>query len=333
MFRSATLRLTLWYLALAMSISLIFSFALYNVTTHELSTGLRRETQRIYSQFPNFNRPAPLTDAEYDASTHNIWVRLVSFNVIVFLGSGLASYWLAKRTLQPIEEAHEQQKRFTSDVSHELRTPLTAIRMESEVALLDKKSTAAKLREILISNLEETAKLESLINNLLRLTKLEANEFQQDFKSVNLKAVVKQAVKQVNAIAGQRKIKISVATFNAHVDGDQESLIQLVVILLDNAIKYSPDNSKVTVSVTKKSNAVTLSVSDEGIGIDQQSLGKVFERFYRADTSRSKINTEGTGLGLSIAKSIADLHNSEISLSSELGKGTTVTIVLPKHQS
>ena len=333
MFQSATLRLTMWYLALAMSISLIFSFALYNVTTNELSSGLRRETQRIYSQFPNFNRPAPLTDAEYDASAHNIWIRLVGFNVIVFLGSGLASYWLAKRTLQPIEEAHEQQKRFTADVSHELRTPLTAIMMESEVALLDKKSSATKLRDSLISNLEEAAKLESLINNLLKLTKLEANEVQHDFKTVNLKSVVKRAVKQVKAIADQRKIKVETTVANAYVDGDQESLTQLLVILLDNSIKYSPDNSRVTVSVTKNSNLVTLSVSDEGIGIDQQSLGKVFGRFYRADTSRSKINTEGTGLGLSIAKSIADLHNSEINITSELGKGSVATLRLPEHRT
>lgn len=159
----------MWYLALAMAISLAFSVVLYHVTTNELSHGLRRETQRIYSEFPNLNPALPIADGEYDISAHNIWVRLVGFNIIVFVGSGFASYLLAKRTLGPIELAHEQQKRFTADVSHELRTPLTAIRMESEVALLNKKSSADKLRETLESNLEETSKLEALINNLLKI--------------------------------------------------------------------------------------------------------------------------------------------------------------------
>lgn len=333
MFRSATFKLTMWYLALAMAISLTFSFALYSVTTHELSLGLRRETQRIYSGLSDLNNlPTALSDVEYTASAHTIWLRLVSFNAIVFVGSGFASYLLAKRTLQPIEKAHEQQKRFTADVSHELRTPLTAIRMENEVALMNKKSGAGELRETLKSTLEETAKMESLINNLLRLTQLEAGELQSDFTTVNVKKITKQAVKQVANLAKVRGIAIGNQAVSANVDGDGESLQQLLVILLDNAIKYSPDRSKILVTARRDTESIVIDIIDKGIGIDQESIDRVFDRFYRADTSRSNHVAEGTGLGLSIAKTITDLHNGNLAIASEVGTGTTVTIRLPKHQ-
>jgi signal transduction histidine kinase len=168
MFRSATFKLTLWYIAIVMAISLAFSVVLYHEATSELIRGLHGQMEHIFNQFPVFEgdpsllRPAP----DYTAAVHRILIRLVGFNAIVFVGAGLSSYWLARRTLEPIEEAHEQQKRFTADVSHELRTPLTALKMESEVALMNRNSTAPELRQTLTSNLEEVAKLEALINNL-----------------------------------------------------------------------------------------------------------------------------------------------------------------------
>src|SRR5690349_10918291 len=123
MFRSATFQLTLWYLALVMAISLTFSGVLYQVATDELARGLHSETERIFLQFPVFdNSPMLRTGPDYDRGTHRILLRLVGFNIIVLFTAGFASYWLARRTLEPIEEAHEQQKRFTADVSHELRT-------------------------------------------------------------------------------------------------------------------------------------------------------------------------------------------------------------------
>src|SRR5579884_1537404 len=191
MFRSATFKLTMWYLAIAMAISLLFSVALYNVTTGELERGLSSESQNLVNNFPVFRgetRYGLAPQPYYENSSHRILLRLIVFNVIVLIFAGGASYWLAKRTLEPIEAAHKQQKRFTADVSHELRTPLTAIKMESEVALLNQKSAAKELRQTIKSNLEEVTKLEVLINNLLKLTRLEADELQQNFQPVESKA-------------------------------------------------------------------------------------------------------------------------------------------------
>jgi signal transduction histidine kinase len=330
MFKSATFQLTLWYLAIIMVICLLFSVSLYNVTTHELHRGIRSESQRIQQNYPIFQddpmlRPGP----DINNSSDRVLKQLIAFNVIVMISAGFASYWLARRTLAPIEEAHEQQKRFTSDVSHELRTPLTAIRMESEVALMNSKSKPAELRDTIASNLEEVGKLEALINNLLRLTSLEADEVQQAFVKLKSKDIVDSAIEKVSGPASNRQIAINSVLANKTVLGDKDSLSQLLVILLDNAIKYSPEKSTVTVRVKAEKDRVIWQVQDQGAGITPEALEHVFDRFYRADSSRNKTQTEGYGLGLSIAKMIADIHHAEITISSRVGHGTTVTISLP----
>jgi len=334
MFRSATLKLTLWYLAIVMAISIAFSVVLYRVTTNELNRGLRREVVRIDRQFPIFDdNPLPQPQAEYQEGAHRIWLRLVGFNLVVLAGAGLASYWLARRTLEPIEAAHEQQKRFTADVSHELRTPLTALRMESEVALLNKKGSAPELRKTLESNLEEVGKLETLVNNLLRLTRLEAEEVQQNFTTLSLSAIAGEAVKRVKKVADVQKIKLINEVKDAKLAGDHDSLVQLLVILLDNAIKYSPKGNQVVLSGRAKGEDIAITVSDQGSGIAPEALEHVFDRFYRADAARTKKDDgeEGYGLGLSIAKMIADVHEGTIHLTSQVGKGTTATVILPRR--
>lgn len=330
MFRSATFKLTMWYLAIVMAISLAFSVVVYNVATAELSRGLHRETERIYSQFPVFQgTPLLRTSSDYQTGAHRILLRLVGFNLLVLAGAGGASYWLARRTLEPIEAAHEQQKRFTADVSHELRTPLTALRMESEVALLNHKADPEELRATLSSNLEEVGKLEALINNLLRLTRLEADELQQAFTPVATSKLTADTLKQVSSLAEARRITLSHEGDEARVFGDYDNLVQLLVILLDNAIKYSEPGSDVALVTTTGTDRVELSVHDHGVGIDRQALTHVFDRFYRSDSSRGKTDSEGFGLGLSIAKMIADVHHGTITLSSRVGEGTTATVSLP----
>ncbi len=264
------------------------------------------------------------------ASAHSILLRLVGFNIIVLIGAGFASYWLARRTLEPIEAAHEQQKRFTADVSHELRTPLTALKMESEVALINKQNDKAALRDTLASNLEEVDKLEVLINNLLRLTRLEAGELQQNFVPLSSQTIASAAVKQIQKTAADHNVKLDNAVQDLQLIGDHDSLVQLIVILLDNAIKYSPAGSSVEMTSRHTSDQIILSVKDHGSGIEPAALEHVFDRFYRADRSRTKdTDAEGFGLGLSIAKIIADVHHGTITLASAPGHGTTATVTLP----
>ncbi len=332
MFRSATFKLTMWYLGIVMAISLVFSVVLYRVATNELEWGLNRESNRITRKFPVFQgdpllRPGP----DYDDASHRILLRLIGFNIVVLAGAGLSSYWLARRTLEPIEEAHEHQKRFTADVSHELRTPLTALRMESEVALMNKKAGAGELRKTITSNLEEAAKLENLLNSLLRLARLESDELRQNFTRLSSKDIAEEALNQVKPLAAGRRMKLKSDLHELPLYGDSGSLVQLLVIVLDNAIKYSPRGSSVKMSVRKSSDQAVITIEDQGKGIDPVSLEHAFDRFYRADESRSRADgsSDGHGLGLSIAKMIADLHDSTINLSSRVGHGTTATISIP----
>jgi len=314
-----------------MAVSLVFSGVVYHVGSNELAHGLRRQNQRIYEDFPVFNG-SPLLNNDKDLANgeHRLLARLVFFNLIVLVGAGLVSYYLAKRTLEPIEEAHARQKRFTADVSHELRTPITALKMGSEVALMDKAASKQVLRTTLQSNIEEADKLGILVDNLLRLSRLDADELRLSFNPVAASAVGQAALDKVQAAASKKNIAIKPELAGGTIDGDKDSLVQLVTILLDNAIKYSPAGTTVLLRATMQGDTTLLEVKDEGIGIEQKALEHVFDRFYRADSSRQKEDSEGYGLGLSIAKMIADLHHASITISSVAGKGTTARVVFSK---
>jgi two-component system sensor histidine kinase CiaH len=334
MFQSATLKLTVAYTAIALVICLIFSIALYQVAVHELQGRLQHQYQSWNGVFNDFDQrtllfklPTPTSDIEQGA--HHIWLQLIYTNLLVLVAAGFVSYGLARRTLRPIEAAHEQQKRFTADVSHELRTPLTALKMETEVALFDKSTNAPALRKVLRSNLEEAEKLESLINNLLRLTQLESSHARETFQAVALQSVITSAMKAQQKQADKRNITVKSSTTKLKTQGDEAALTQLVTILLDNALKYSPSHSSVTVAVQAAGRNALITVTDQGNGIDAVSLPHIFDRFYRADNARTKDGSAGYGLGLSLAKMIIDLHGGSIALTSSIGKGTVATVELP----
>jgi two-component system sensor histidine kinase CiaH len=331
MFRSATFKLTLYYIGFAMILSILFSSVIYRIATIEISNSLHNEADRIFRMHPDFfsqyMRP-PTEEIAY--RSHRLLLRLISLNIAVIIASGLASFFLARRTLRPIERAHERQKRFTADVSHELRTPLTVLRMESEVALLGKKTSAPELKKTLKSNLEEVTKLENLINNLLRLSSLEAGELQRNFEALQIRNVADAALATTALAANDRKIMVTNHLKKTMILGDGKSLEQLLIILLDNAIKYSVTGSAVTLKSHANSGMLTLQVIDHGKGITPEALRHVFDRFYRADEARTKESSEGFGLGLSIAKTIVDVHSGAIDIQSTVGKGTTVTVKLPR---
>ncbi|MEO6513370.1 MAG: HAMP domain-containing sensor histidine kinase [Candidatus Saccharimonadales bacterium] len=331
MFHSATFKLTVWYLLIIVAISLMFSIVVYHLAVSELASGLSHQSQRFSDEFPAFSNNRSLRQpSELSSGTHQIISNLVVFNILVLISAGFGSYGLARRTLEPIVQAHEQQKRFTADVSHELRTPLTALRMEAEVALIDKDLSKQGLRGALKSNLEEVDKLELLINNLLKLTKLEADELQRSFTNVALKEITEQATAQTSQMARAKNITLHSEGNDVTVHGDKATLAQLMVILVDNAIKYSPPGSSIEIAHHTDDRHIFVTVTDHGSGIDKASLEHVFERFYRENKARTKSGVDGYGLGLSIAKHIADMHNGSITLSSRVGFGTVATVSLPK---
>ncbi|HEY1063821.1 MAG TPA: HAMP domain-containing sensor histidine kinase [Candidatus Saccharimonadales bacterium] len=337
MFRSATFKLTASYLAIIAVISLSFSAGLYHVVMDDVESGLQRQTRRITNNFPVFLDSPYLrsnTDDLRESRSHLLG-RLVVLNVLVLVGAGFLSYALARRTLAPIQAAHERQKRFTADVSHELRTPLTALKMESEVALLDPKASKSELRDALSSNVEEVEKLNLLVANLLRLSKLDDADRTATFGVISLTDTVQAAVDQLQPLASNKGVTLQSQLDRQYaVRGDAATLTQLFIILLDNAVKYSPVKSLVSITMASEQHRIHVRIADQGVGIAKDDLEHVFERFYRADQARTTgQEASGFGLGLSIAKLIADSHDGVIHLSSRPGKGTTATVTLPLSET
>jgi signal transduction histidine kinase len=328
---SPAVRLTAAYAVIIMAVSLFFSVALYRVSTDQLDSSLHRQYARLH-RFAPTNMPAPLPlpynlQNEIDAGGQHLRLELAYFNlVILILGTG-ASYWLARRTLRPIETALEAQSRFTADASHELRTPLTAMQSEIEVALRNPKFNKQEARDLLASNLEEIAKLKALSDGLLQLASNNGSHI--EYRDVDMQGVVRAALKRVTPIAKKKNITVIDESEDVLAKGEPQSLIDLTVILLDNAVKYSPDGTTVRLAVRQHNLQAELRVADEGYGIKASDVPHIFSRFYRADTARSKQNGNGYGLGLSIAKKIVDIHNGTITVRSTPGKGSTFIVRLP----
>jgi len=333
MFRSAYLRLTGWYLALILLLSVCFSITLYQVSVDELDRGLHRQAVvldespifgQIGFQEPNFDQIRQ--DQVSESKNHIIW-NLVYFNLSVLFLGGLASYFLARRTLQPIEESLESQNRFTADASHELRTPLTAMKSEIEVALRDKELSLAESKDLLKSNLEEVERLSLLSSSLLKLAGQTNRLDPASLQGCLLSEIIDKAIDA--AKAKERKAVIIKEIQDGSLKADGWSLTELLTILIDNAIKYSPKEAEITIKAHTDHRFAYISVADKGMGIKALDLPHIFDRFYRADPSRSKDRVEGYGLGLSIAQKIADLHHGRIEVTSELGRGSTFKVILP----
>lgn len=329
MFEAATLKLTGIYLIIIMVISIFFSINIYRAINSEITNGLTQ--QAIYlDNTPRFrgilNDPDAIHMREdrLDAARGRIIFYLLNTNIIILVVGGVISYVLARRTLKPIQEAHDAQVRFTADASHELRTPLAAMQTEIEVSLRDPKLSRAEAIELLKSNLEELGKLTALSDGLLQLAKKDGD---LTLKPVKTDVVLVEALKRVGPIAKEKDIKLNNTSKRTYkVMGDKTSLVELMVILLDNAIKYSQPGQAVSVHAGINARRVVMSVRDEGKGIKESDLPHIFERFYRADSSRSSSKTNGHGLGLSIAQKIARLHQAELSVKSAPGKGSTFMI-------
>lgn len=329
MFHSAALKLTLWYLGIIMAISLIFSITLYRVSSSDLGRNVNRQVGYFNDllgpdESNNYRR---LRDRQLGEDINHLKANLILFNLAVLVGGGAASYWLARRTLEPIEEALESQTRFASDASHELRTPLTAMMTENEVALRNKQITKAAAVNVIKSNLEEAAKLKTLAEGLLQLTN--GNGLGKDLQPVSIKAAAAEAMDRYAVAAEDKKIQLTNEVGDLTVAGDRSSLAELLSIFIDNAVKYTPKGGKVTVSAARHHKNIHIDIADTGNGIKSADLARIFERFYRADSSRHKTDIGGYGLGLSIAKKITEAHYGHIEVKSTLGKGTVFTLVLP----
>jgi signal transduction histidine kinase len=309
MFHSAVVKLTLWYLFIIMLISFCFSLALFSVTNQDLQLNLRNQGDAFMRLAGPLGIPRQAFEAARQTAfielQHRELLNLLRFNLAVLALGGGASYFLARRTLRPLEAAMEAQGRFTGDASHELRTPLTAMRTEIEVALRQPKLSSSEARDLLKSNLEEVVKLENLSQSLLQLARFGAHEGEFERHEHDLSEPLKDAVMRTEKIAAIRGITIDAKLKHVLIYGNSASLTELFATLLDNAVKYG--NQEGTINIVMKSSSKEATVT----------------------TSRSKDIADGYGLGLALASQIAAAHHGSINATSIEGEGSTFTIHLP----
>lgn len=330
----ASVRLAGLYLAVMVAISLFFSINLYRVSSQEFDRDLRGQGAFL-NHLPDFRLTPPsrqqfLLDRQqsYNQAKNRVLEQLIITNLIILIGGGFLCYYLARRTLKPIEEAHAAQSRFTADASHELRTPIAVMQTEIEVALMDPKLTLAQAKDRLKSNLEELAKLTNLSEGLLKLAQLGDNGL--DKKDISLESVINQVVERLLPSAEKQRVLINVDTKkDVKTVANEASLVEALVTVLDNAIKYSSPKNEVKITIVKESNHALVKIQDQGIGIAAKELPFIFDRFYQVDSARNKQAMEGYGLGLAIAKNIVELNSGVITVISQPGKGSTFTIQLP----
>lgn len=336
MFASARLKLTAWYLLIAMLISVAFSVAIYKASTDELERFARvqrfRIERRIQEGFPlpPEVRSRFTTDVALITETkRRLLLALVAINAGIFIIAGTVGYFLAGRTLEPIQDMVDEQHRFISDASHELRTPLTALKSSLEVHLRDKNFTLKQAKTLIAESIEDVNKLHLLSDNLLQLAQYQKASGQLSLEKVSLSTIMREAVQKVTPLAKQKNITIKNTAKDMLISGDMYALTNAFITLLDNAVKYSDNKKTVSLSSKKTLANAEIFISDQGIGISRKDMSRIFDRFYRADSARSKSVSGGYGLGLSIAKKIIEAHAGSISVESKLHKGTTFTVRLP----
>jgi two-component system sensor histidine kinase CiaH len=257
--------------------------------------------------------------------------KMISYAIALgILLSLLASILLSKITLKPLEESFERQSKFVQDVSHELRTPLTIIQAKQELLLQEPNAKIIDKSEDIMLTLSETKRLTKLTKDLLMLSRADTNRIALNKEKVDFDEFVKGVVTPYQELAEMQSKKITLdLNYGNDAEIDTNRIYQLIVILLDNALKYTGENDSIEVATRQKDNKCILEVKDTGVGVSDEGLKKIFERFYREEQSRNR-ETGGNGLGLSIASMIVTAHNGTIRASHNNPKGTIFTIRLPK---
>ncbi len=227
-----------------------------------------------------------------------------------------------------LQEAIDGSKQFVADASHELRTPLTVMRGELESLAQDRR-LARETRETLGSVLEEVERLAEIVESLFALSRLDAGEASAQWRRFDLAELAATTAEQMSLLATDKNVSVACdSAAGVMVEGDPARLKQVVVNLLDNAIKYTPGGGRVRLSVRREQGHAVLEVADDGIGIPAEALPHVFKRFFRVDGSRSR-EQGGAGLGLAIVKSICSAHGADIEVISAPGRGSTFRLRQP----
>ena len=294
---------------------------------------------------------------------------ILNSSVLVILLAGVGGWFLAGRTLKPVErmadiargigesdlsrridvesddelgrlastlngmiarleEAFGKQRRFVADASHELRTPLAVIQAESSLVLEKPRSPDGYRRSLELVS-QEVAYMSEIVGKLLDLARSDAGSEPVNLQDVNVAELLTELSQDIEALAQEKGLRLSFAPMDGvTVRGDRIRLRQLFLNLLDNALRYTPEGGTISGSVVREDDQAVVSIADTGIGISEEHLPFIFDRFYRVDKVRTD-GEGGTGLGLSIATSIAKMHGGAIEVESSVGRGSTFRIILP----
>lgn len=319
LFTSARMRLTVYYLFMMTGVLVVFSAVLYFSFAYVLK-------DNVDTQFPDApdQGDQAILQTMSDAKDGIVVIDLTAFALTLVLG-----YSLAGRTLRPIQDALERQKEFSANASHELRTPLAVMKSDSEVALNNPKTSAAELREVVESNLEEINRMSQITENLLKLARVEAAKEKVYFLEIALGQLVMELANKMKPRASQEGISIEVGRADpGKILGNRDDLVSVISNLIQNGINYNKPSGIVDISAKNDKEKMWLIVEDNGFGISEDDLPYVFERFYKADKSRSR-DFSSAGIGLSLVKEIIEKHNGLIKIESVLGKGTKISISFP----
>jgi two-component system, OmpR family, sensor histidine kinase CiaH len=249
--------------------------------------------------------------------------------VVISIFAGL---FLAERALIPIRRSWEKQQRFVADASHELRTPTAVIQAQTELLFRHPAHSIEQESPNIAVILKESKRMGKLVDDLLTLARSDSNQLQIQSSIIGLDSLLSEVIDQFRLLAHTKEIEITTDLHSPlSLWGDEGRIRQLLIILLDNALKFTPSSGRIEVTGRYQSNSVYIRISDSGCGITEEELPHIFERFYRGDQVRSRTQ-DGTGLGLSIAQWIVNAHGGIIRVSSKENIGTKVELLFPRKQ-
>ena len=278
----------------------------------------------------NGNYHQVLINVDSEKSISQKFVRNLSLSFIISeMIILIASYMLSKISLKPIIQSWKKQNQFVQDASHELRTPLAIIQAKQESLLEKPESKIMDKAEDISITLQETKRLTKLVTELMELAKSDSDKLKLNKEKFNLDAEIETIVELYSEVAKteQKELILNLA-YKEDIVADINKIKELLIILLDNSLKYTQENDKIEVKTYKKDNKCMLEVIDTGIGIGKEAMEHIFERFYREEQSRNR-KKGGIGLGLSIAYNIVELHKGSIKFDKNREKGARVIVKIP----